>query len=89
MSDDPISAKRIKKSEFAGVGCLIQGLGLLAPLLLPAILGIPGLLIGLLLMVVLFLVGSAKASKWLCGNCRNPLPSKEVTICSACRAHLE
>lgn len=89
MNDAPIVAKRKRKSEFAGAGCLIQGLGLLAPVLLGAALGAAGVVIGIAILVVLFFVGSSKASKWVCGNCRNPLASKDVRVCAACRAQIE
>jgi uncharacterized membrane protein len=84
-----VVARREKRSEVAGVGCLIQGLGLLAPFVLGALLGIIGGAIGLVLLLVMFFVGSAKATKWICGNCKNPIASKEVTVCAACRARLE
>jgi predicted phage tail protein len=89
MNEQALTARREKQSEFIGVGCVIQGLGLLAPFVLGAILGIFGVVVGVLLLVVLFFVGSARATKWICGNCRNPLASKEVTVCAACRAQLD
>jgi len=89
MESPVIVARREKRSEIAGVGCVIQGLGILAPFILGALLGVFGALVGLILLVVLFFVGSAKSRKWICGNCKNPIASKEVTVCGACRAQLE
>lgn len=82
-------ARREKRSEVAGVGCVIQGLGILAPFVLGALLSAFGVLIGLILLVVLFFVGSAKSRRWVCSNCKNPIASKEVTVCGACQARLE
>ena len=86
METQTIVARREKRSEVAGVGCVIQGLGILAPFVLGALLSVFGVVIGLILLVVLFFVGSAKSRKWVCGNCKNPIASKEVTVCGACRA---
>jgi hypothetical protein len=88
MTEQVVTAKREKKSEIAGVGCVIQGLGLIAPFVLGALLGIVGGVIGVVLLLVLFFLGSAKATKWTCGNCNNPIASKDVTVCAACRAQL-
>lgn len=82
-----MAAEKISKIEFAGVGCAIQGAGLLAPAV-GSLAGIIGVTIGLFVMVALLLVGSAKSKRWLCGSCRNPLASKEVRICPACREPL-
>ena len=89
MNEQIVTAKRVKKSEVAGVGCVIQGLGLIAPFVLGALLGVFGAVIGVVLLLVLFSLGSTKATKWICGNCKNPIASKEVTVCAACRAQLE
>lgn len=83
-----LTAKRERKSEFAGVGCVIQGAGLLAPFI-GALAGTAGFAIGLVIMLALLVAGSMKSSKWVCGHCRNPLATKDVRICPACRATLE
>ena len=63
-------SKRKRKSEFAGIGCVYQAIGLLCPFILAALLtpmiGIP---IGIVMMVILFIYGSIKSSKWVCGSC--------------------
>ena len=89
MNEQPLRAQKEKRSEFAGVGCLLQGLGLVAPFVLGALMGIFGAVIGIVLLFVLLGIGSAKATKWICGNCKNPVASKEVTVCSACHARLD
>jgi len=80
----PGQIARIKRaSEFAGLGCAIQGLGLLIIIVgfWNPILWIVG--------IILLLVGSAKSMHYVCGNCRNSLDSKHVTICPACHSHMK
>jgi len=89
MDEQAISARREKNFDISGVGCLIQGLGLLAPIVISVFLGFIGGAIGVILLVVMFFIGSAKSTKWICGNCKNPIDSKEVTVCATCGAHLE
>ena len=78
-----------KKSDVVGAGCLVQGVGLLSPLILYEVIGIMGGAIGLVLMVVLLLIGSRLALKWVCPECNNPLASKDVRVCPACRVTFE
>ncbi len=104
------TANRERVSSFIGAGCLIQGLGLLAPFILYVVFaavggsmagavggltaealggftaGAVGGLIGLVLLVILFFVGSQKSQSWRCGNCKNPIASRAVRLCPACRA---
>jgi hypothetical protein len=80
-------AKPIRKSELAGVGCLVQGVGLLMPFLLGAIAGSAGAGLGVILLVVLLVAGSRMALKWICSNCRNPLAGKGVRLCPTCGAN--
>jgi hypothetical protein len=82
------TAKRERVSSIAGAGCAIQALGLLCPAVLWAMFGVGGAAIGLIPMIALFLVGSAKAMSWRCGSCKNPIASKEVSVCPTCRAEL-
>ena len=89
-------AKRERVSSFVGAGCLIQAAGFLAPLVLYWVFGFIagasgqmfGLVIGLILLAVMFIYGSRKASLWRCGNCKNPIASKDVNMCPVCRATL-
>jgi len=87
VDQNPV-ASREKKSEFAGVGCVLQGVGLLAPFVLGALLGVFGVVVGVIALIVLFFLGSAKSSRWICGSCKNPLASKDVQMCAVCKAHL-
>lgn len=82
-------AKKIRTSEVVGVGCWIQFAGLLAPVVGYSLAGSEGAKYGGALLVVFLVVGSVKSVRWLCGNCRNPLYSKSVKCCPACRSELE
>lgn len=77
------TARVQRASEFAGIGCAIQGLGLLTILI-----GIWSPILWLV-GILLLLVGSAKSIHYVCGHCRNRLDSKRVTICPACHTHLQ
>ena len=81
-------AKRIKKNEFAGKGCAVQGLGLLLPFIC-AVFGITGFLVGLLLMVLCLVVGDRMSVKWSCGECSSPLEDNTAPVCPACKAQFE
>jgi hypothetical protein len=88
------SATRIRKVEFAGIGNLVQFLGLLgaiASTYFGYALGSAGtgLVIGLVGCVCLFVVGSEMSKKYVCGSCGNPLASKHVRICPTCKAQIE
>lgn len=97
MNEQVVSARREKNFDITGSGCLLQVLGLLAPIVISALLGfiggmalgLIGGLIGVILLVVLFSKGSAKQTKWICSNCKNPIGMSEVKMCAACGARLE
>ena len=89
MVETEITARREKVRQFAGTGCFVQGAGLLAPFILGALAGIPGAIVGVILLVILFFVGSAKANTWRCGHCKNPIADTNVRICPVCKAHLQ
>jgi hypothetical protein len=71
-----------RKTEMAGVGCAVQGLGLL--FLVFGIVWWPGVLLGLFGLVL----GSMLSRKWVCPACKNRLDSGSVKLCPACRADL-
>ena len=71
-------------SEFFGSGCLLQGVGLLAPVV-GLVAGPLGFLVGLVICVALLIAGSQKAVKLLCGHCGNRLDNKHVTLCPSCK----
>ncbi|MCI5125644.1 MAG: hypothetical protein D3925_14505 [Candidatus Electrothrix sp. AR5] len=73
-----VKAKRIKKSEFAGVGMWYQLIGLLFCLtIIGAIIGIP-----------LMLIGAKKAIVHKCSKCMNKT-EKAVKVCPVCRADIQ
>ena len=79
----PAQYGKIKsKSEFAGTGCLVQGLGLLL-----MISGIFTYGIGFIVGLVLLIAGGRMAIKLICSECGNPIVNKKVKICPACKAH--
>ncbi len=82
-------AQVIKKSEFAGVGALVQAVGLILFLfgLFTALsgLGIPFILAGLVALVL----GGRMAIKTVCSECRNPVADKNVNMCPVCKVELE
>ncbi|MBN1460607.1 MAG: hypothetical protein JXA57_13820 [Armatimonadetes bacterium] len=79
-------AKRIKQSEFVGIGCVIQALGILCPFVGGAVAGPIGVVLGLGVGVGLFIYGGRRAVKWKCSVCKNPLPAKDVMVCPVCKA---
>ena len=81
-------AKRIRKSEFIGSGCLVQGIGLLCPFVGGALASIPGVVVGLVLALVLVIIGSSMSYSWKCGVCMNKIEGPEVAICPVCKAKL-
>jgi hypothetical protein len=73
--EEKMNATIIRKTEFAGVGCIVQIAGVILCLTLyGAILGIP-----------LLVVGSQMSKKWICSNCGNRLADRGVKICAVCR----
>ena len=74
--------------SFVGGGCLVQGLGLFAPVVGFLLGGGVGAAIGLVVLLALLLVGRQMATTWKCGACANPVASRDVRACSACRATL-
>jgi len=89
MNEQVVIARREKNFDITGAGCLIQVLGMLAPIVISVFLGLIGGAIGMVLLVVLFFIGSAKQTKWICSNCKNPIDSEEVNLCATCGARLE
>jgi hypothetical protein len=89
MNEQALISRREKNFDISGVGCLIQVLGLLAPIMISVFLGYIGGAIGMVLLVVMFFLGAAKHTKWICSNCKNPIDSEEVAVCPTCGANLE
>ena len=78
-----------KKSELVGPGCLVQGIGLIAPFILYEYLGIEGLVVGIVLLLVLMQIGGRMAQKWVCPECKNTIASGDVRVCPSCRMEFE
>ena len=74
-----IVAKRKRKTEMAGAGCLIQAVGLVALVFFP---------IGTFIGVILLVYGSMKSTYFICSHCGNRLSDKNVKICPTCHAQL-
>jgi hypothetical protein len=89
MNEEGVIARREKNFDISGAGCLIQILGLLAPIGISVFLGYIGGAIGMVLLVVMFFIGAGKHKKLICGNCKNPIESEEVVVCPTCGVHLE
>lgn len=74
-------------SEFAGSGCLVQGVGLLAPII-GLLGGVLGFIVGCVVCLGLLLVGSQQSVKLLCGHCGNRVDNRHVTLCPSCKGKL-
>lgn len=79
QQEKQIFANRKRKSEMAGICCLIQVLGLILLFFFP---------LGTILGISLLIYGSIKSVYWICSNCGNKLTDKNVTICSVCKARI-
>ncbi len=77
-----------KRSEFVGIGCLIQATGIILAIMAVGVFGDFGLIPGFILFAVCLVAGSLKAKQWTCGACGNPLANKDVKICPVCRQFL-
>jgi hypothetical protein len=97
MNEQVVIARREKNFDITGSGCLLQILGLLAPIVISTLLGFIGGMalgfvggvIGVILLVILFLKGSAEQTKWICSNCKCPIGLPEDKLCATCGARLE
>lgn len=74
-------------SEFAGLGCILQGFGIFV-VLFGLALGPIGLVmvggVGLFLLVA----GSQQSVRLLCGHCGNRVDNKTVILCPSCQGRL-
>jgi hypothetical protein len=97
MNEHIVIARREKNFDITGSGCLLQVLGLLAPIAISTLfsiiggmaLGLVGGVIGVILLVVLIWKGTAKHMKWICSNCKSPIGVPEDKLCATCGARLE
>lgn len=82
------TAKKRKKTELIGKGCLIQLIGIIL-FILSFALGPVGIVLGGILLLALLVMGSRQSIKWTCSNCGTVLLNKKVTECPGCHAHFE
>ncbi len=68
-------AKKKRKAEFAGLGCVIELIGLVLLFVFP---------IGTVIGIALLIFGSQKAIRLICSDCGN-LVQKESIICPHCK----
>jgi hypothetical protein len=80
------TATKDRKSELAGVGCLVQLIGL-AIVLCGIPFGAGGLVFSILVGLAVMVVGGRMAHKYLCSHCGNRVQEKTARICAACGAH--
>lgn len=75
----PRMATRVKKSEFAGVGALVQLIGVgMGWLFFP---------VGLIPCLLLLVIGGRMAIVRVCSDCRGKV-DKKASVCPHCRASL-
>lgn len=79
----------LEKSEFAGIGCLYQGVGVVAPFVGWVVAGYVGAALGVIVFLALYAVGDKKAKILVCGNCHNRIASADVRMCPVCRIRFE
>ena len=86
LSVGSIAARKNKKSEVAGVGCVVQLIGLII-LSCGLPLGMGGLLFSVFLGLAVIILGGRMAYKYLCSHCGNRVQEKTARICASCGAH--
>lgn len=87
------AAKLIQNSEFAGTGCLIQGLGLLVFLLIPVLGALIGRNAGFVISIfiaiptawIVIKIGGDRARSWVCSECYTKANSRKAKICVGCK----
>ena len=77
----------IRRSSFAGEGCLLQFLGIVCFILgIVTILTVIGPIILIPLGMYLAHIGTKKASWYECSECGTKLSGKKIKICPSCRS---
>jgi len=85
-------AKKIKKTEFVGKGCIIQGIALLCIFLgyfLDYKYNFGSAAVVFWIALIALIIGGRMAFRWICGNCGTKLKSKRAKKCPHCEAELE
>lgn len=80
-----VPGKKIKKTEFAGMGCIVQLLGLMI-LFLGLPVGVGGLIFSIPVGLVVLVMGGRMAKKMICSNCGNRIQEKTSRLCPSCGA---
>lgn len=76
-----------KRTSFAGVGCLLQGLGLVSLVLgIATFATVLGPIVFFLLGLWLIVAGSRRSQWWECSACGTRLARKKVEVCPNCRS---
>lgn len=78
--------KVIKKTQFAGAGAAVQLMGVALAVVGALYFGDTGLVVGGVAGLLLLVIGSNMSKAFLCSECRNPVASKAVRLCPACKA---
>lgn len=77
---------KLDRSEFVGVGCFVQALGLAAPVTGFMLGGGVGAALGLVVLLALLIVGRQMSTFAVCGKCGTRLQDKDAAACPACRS---
>ena len=77
-----------KKTAMAGVWCAIQLIGIII-FFASFMGGIPGAVVGGVICIAMFVIGSAKSSFLECSNCGSRISSKTVNECHSCHAKFD
>lgn len=75
--DETTQSKIKTQHETFGTGCLLQAIGIGIVWIWP---------IGTVIGIPLIIIGQVKYKKLICSECGNPVDSKQVKLCPACRA---
>lgn len=81
-------ADKIKESEFVGIGCLFQGVGLLVCVFGLVYFGIYGGFIFLVIGLVLAHAGGKQNKVYRCGECMNKV-DQQSKMCPTCKINLD
>lgn len=85
---DELKGKVVRKSQFIGVGALVQFIGVVLFVLLIFCGGLAGGVVGFILMMIFLLIGSRMSLRYTCSQCGNPVADQHVKLCPTCKAHL-
>ena len=82
--------QKVKRSEFLGVGCIVQGLGLVIALASLLLFFIHPLLTvaGLIPALIVLHIGSKASQRHICGHCGNRVEHTSY-VCPTCHCHFQ